>query len=257
MARGTYLSPIPADSVSRERFLVFLVLVLAAHGLIFWGVQSPPKAAEVPKPPKLVIELGRAPPAGAAGGEPAEPPAAKSAPPQKASPAPLAPPPAPASSRVAQPPADRSPAPAAATASPREERPAPPELPAPAQAAVAAKAEPADPPAQAGAKVPSDSVRTAEPDHKAAYLNNPRPPYPRNAHRFGIEGTVVLQADVGEDGVPLQVRVFQSSGNGLLDESALQTVAKWRFTPARKDGVMVRALVKIPITFSLKSPSQK
>lgn len=100
-------------------------------------------------------------------------------------------------------------------------------------------------------------MRTAEPDYKAAYLNNPRPPYPRNAHRFGIEGTVVLLAEISEEGLPLQVRVFQTSGNELLDEAALNTVLKWRFSPARKEGVMVRSAVKIPITFSLKASGSR
>ena len=139
----------------------------------------------------------------------------------------------------------------------RQERSAPAELGPPAPPATAANAAKPEPPAQVSSHTLTESVRTAEPDYKAAYLNNPRPPYPRNAHRFGIEGTVILQAEVNEDGAPLQVRVFQSSGNALLDESALNTVAKWRFRPARKDGVMVRAFVKIPITFSLRSPAQR
>jgi protein TonB len=74
---------------------------------------------------------------------------------------------------------------------------------------------------------------------------------------MGIEGTVILQADVSEQGIPLQVRLFQSSGNDLLDQSALSTVAQWRFTPARKDGVITRSTVRIPITFSLKVQAKK
>lgn len=100
----------------------------------------------------------------------------------------------------------------------------------------------------------SDSVRTVEADYKAATLNNARPPYPKTAYRLGIEGTVVVLAEVSADGKPLQVRLFKSSGNDLLDDSATRTVTAWKFSPARKNGQIVQSWVKIPITFSLGAP---
>lgn len=100
----------------------------------------------------------------------------------------------------------------------------------------------------------TDSVKTVEADYKPAYLNNPRPPYPKTAFRLGIEGTVVVWAEVAEDGIPGQIKLYKSSGNDLLDESALSTVAKWKFSPARKEGRIIRSAVKIPITFSLRAP---
>lgn len=209
-------------------------------------------ALNTPQSPSFVIELGKAPPAGDTGQEAGEAvvlPAAQAAqavaPPKAlAVPSMAAPTPAP-KSPVEQLPAVQTPV------KPEQTRPSEPLAPTPTTNA--SQAEPAEPIVQGGAKSSSESMRTAEPDYKAAYLNNPRPPYPRNAHRFGIEGQVILQAEVNEQGMPSQIRVLQSSGNDLLDESALNTVAKWRFSPARKDGVMVRAVVKIPITFSLKS----
>ena len=101
----------------------------------------------------------------------------------------------------------------------------------------------------------TDSVKTVEADYKPAYLNNPRPPYPKAAFRLGIEGTVVVWAEVAEDGKPTQIRLYKTSGNEWLDESALSTVAKWKFSPARKDGRITRSAVKIPITFSLRAPN--
>ncbi|MEN9295636.1 MAG: hypothetical protein RIS03_1331, partial [Pseudomonadota bacterium] len=44
-----------------------------------------------------------------------------------------------------------------------------------------------------------------------------------------------------------------SSGHEMLDQSALQTVKQWQFSPARKDGVIITQVVRIPITFNLKS----
>lgn len=251
MTSGINPSQRTVNDVSKERFIVSLVVVLLLHLLISWLVRSPPTAPNKPKPPSFVIELGKAPPVSNAGQEAVEPPAAQAVAPPKAAPAPpAAPPTAPPIPAVESP--AKLPVLAQTPAKAEQQTPSETQPPAEPQATTAAKAEPAEPVVRGSAEASIESVRTAEPDYKAAYLNNPRPPYPRNAHRFGIEGQVVVQAEVNEEGVPVQVRVFQSSGNDLLDESALTTVAKWRFSPARKDGVMVRAVVKIPITFSLK-----
>ena len=94
---------------------------------------------------------------------------------------------------------------------------------------------------------------TADADYKAAYLQNPKPAYPPLAFRMRVEGKVVLLAEVLPDGKAGSVRVIESSGNDLLDQSALTTVRQWKFTPARKDGVIVTQAVRIPITFSLKN----
>jgi protein TonB len=94
---------------------------------------------------------------------------------------------------------------------------------------------------------------TADADYKASYLQNPKPPYPPLAFRLKLEGKVTLLAEVGSDGRAGEVRVLTSSGHELLDQSALSTVKQWKFTPARKDGVIVAQAVRIPITFSLKN----
>jgi periplasmic protein TonB len=91
----------------------------------------------------------------------------------------------------------------------------------------------------------------SEPDFKAAYLNNPKPLYPRIAVRQQIEGTVILLVRVLPNGLAGEVRVERSSGNKLLDDSAHQTVKTWRFVPAKKEGSAVSAEVRVPIVFSL------
>jgi protein TonB len=91
-----------------------------------------------------------------------------------------------------------------------------------------------------------------EADYKAAYLNNPRPPYPLAAVRQGAQGRVILWAEVLPDGRAGRVRLEKSSGHALLDASAMNTVRSWRFTPARKDGVVTTQAVIIPIDFTLQ-----
>lgn len=97
-----------------------------------------------------------------------------------------------------------------------------------------------------------DSAPTVDADYKAAYLNNSKPPYPSAAFKMRIEGTVVIKALVKPDGSCGEVFLGQSSGNDLLDRSALDTVALWKFTPAKSKGKEVSQWVSIPITFSVK-----
>ncbi len=136
---------------------------------------------------------------------------------------------------------------------PKEKTPPPskdkdaPAIPVPAQAPQSS-AQPAAPSSGGVASAP-----TADADYKAAYLQNPKPPYPPLAFRARIEGKVVLIAEVQPDGRAGQVRILESSGNEMLDQSALTTVRQWKFTPARKDGVIITQAVRIPITFSLKN----
>lgn len=109
------------------------------------------------------------------------------------------------------------------------------------------------PPAAAESSGGPASAPTVDADYKAAYLQNPKPPYPPFAFRMKIEGRVIILAEVLTDGRTGAVSIAQSSGNDLLDQSALETVKKWKFTPARKDGVIITQAVRIPITFSLKN----
>lgn len=98
----------------------------------------------------------------------------------------------------------------------------------------------------------AQSAPTTDADYKAAYLNNPKPPYPPMAFQLRIEGTVRLKALVLPDGNCGEVLLAQSSGNELLDQSALNTVARWKFIPAQSQGKQVAQWVSIPISFTVK-----
>ncbi|MEO1767251.1 energy transducer TonB [Thiobacter aerophilum] len=93
------------------------------------------------------------------------------------------------------------------------------------------------------------------PDLRAAYLANPRPPYPLAARRLGLEGQVVLRAEILPDGRCGELVVAQSSGHALLDEAALAAVKRWRFLPARRGEAPIAAWVEIPIRFRLTDSS--
>jgi protein TonB len=91
---------------------------------------------------------------------------------------------------------------------------------------------------------------------RVAYGMNPRPPYPMVARRLGMEGVVLLDVLVMPDGRAADVRLAKSSGFAPLDDSATSTVrSRWRFIPARRDGVAVESRVQVPIRFRLNEDS--
>ncbi|MEY2439442.1 MAG: Gram-negative bacterial TonB protein C-terminal [Verrucomicrobiota bacterium] len=81
---------------------------------------------------------------------------------------------------------------------------------------------------------------------KALALRAPRPEYPyeaRNRHITG-SGIAILAVDF-RTGAVTNATMVQSTGNALLDHSALSAFGRWQFKPA------TTSQVKIPITFTI------
>lgn len=142
---------------------------------------------------------------------------------------------------------------------PQAAQPLPVAPPAPAPAPVAVAAAPAvpaviarpEPVAVPVAAPPAPPEPLVEARFDADYLANPRPPYPMASRRLGEAGTVHLRVQVGPEGQALRVELKASSGFPRLDQSALDTVARWRFVPARRGATPVASWVVVPIVFSL------
>lgn len=124
---------------------------------------------------------------------------------------------------------------------------APETSPAPSPVAVAPVPPPAPP-----VDAPPAPVQTIQPRFDADYLDNPKPPYPIVSRRMGEQGRVVLRVQVRADGTAGEVRIATSSGSPRLDESALVTVQRWKFVPARRGTEAVAATVLVPVAFTLK-----
>lgn len=95
---------------------------------------------------------------------------------------------------------------------------------------------------------PVQKIRDAIP----IYRQNPPPQYPRVARRRGYQGTVVLEVLVNREGRVKKLRVFQSSGYSVLDNSAISSVKGWLFEPGRRGDEKVEMWVKLPVRFELK-----
>lgn len=91
----------------------------------------------------------------------------------------------------------------------------------------------------------------ARPDRDAFASSHPTPAYPGVAQRAGNQGVVLLQVDVGADGLPVAVEVARSSGSRELDHAAIEAVQAWAFEPAVRDGKPAASRVQVPVEFRL------
>lgn len=99
---------------------------------------------------------------------------------------------------------------------------------------------------------PAHSAVRSAPSHPPVPIapRNSPPRYPELARRNGWEGRVVVRATVGADGRVISARAHASSGYGLLDRAAVETVKSWRFEPRVVAGTAVE--VDVPVNFHLR-----
>jgi TonB family protein len=98
---------------------------------------------------------------------------------------------------------------------------------------------------------PSEEFQGVISEAKPLEHANPAPVYPQIARRRGWEGTVYLRIFVDEQGAPENIKIHQSSGHDVLDQSALHTVSKWMFSPAIKGNKNISSWVIVPVKFQL------
>jgi protein TonB len=76
------------------------------------------------------------------------------------------------------------------------------------------------------------------------------PEYPAHARTARVQGTVILEAVLDEQGRVDRVRVLRSVP--LLDAAAVSAVRQWRYTPTLLNGVPVPVLMTITVRFTLE-----
>ena len=92
------------------------------------------------------------------------------------------------------------------------------------------------------APVPQTGGRDA--GFKPAFMDGERIPlvrvqaqYPRTALERGVEGSVVVEFTVSEDGTVADAHVIEAQPKGMFDRAALQAIAKFKYKPTVIDGV--------------------
>jgi protein TonB len=71
------------------------------------------------------------------------------------------------------------------------------------------------------------------------------------AQQANVQGSVVLQARIREDGTVDTLEVI--SGPGILTAAALEAVKQWHFKPHYQDGKAVPAETRITVNFSIST----
>jgi TonB family protein len=74
--------------------------------------------------------------------------------------------------------------------------------------------------------------------------------YTADARQKGLEGVSKLFAEIGKDGIPVNIRVVKPLDPGL-DAKAVQALKQWRFRPGERDGKPVSVPATIEFRFRL------
>lgn len=185
-----------------------------------------------------------------------EPPPAPDPPPP---PAPEPPPPAPEPPPIVKPPEPVPPktpkpvVPPQAMPRPAEAKPVPKVPPKPSPDPKPPESPPPKPqPSVAIPPAPAPSQARIAVDKPPVPRRRIKPEYPRGARERGEEGDVTLELDISESGTVNDVRIIASCGFAELEQAAIQTVKRARFTPARRGNSKVPASARITLTFRLK-----
>jgi len=89
-----------------------------------------------------------------------------------------------------------------------------------------------------------------------ALIHDGGPIYPHSAFQRGIEGYVIVQFDLTEQGTTSNSIILEASPAEVFNESALKTVSEYRFLPRIVDGkrVFVQGLA-YKVKFCVDEPS--
>jgi protein TonB len=98
---------------------------------------------------------------------------------------------------------------------------------------------------------PTGPVRVGGNIHPPAKRNNVSPVYPPMARQARVEGVVVLEATISTNGRVSDVKVLR--GIPLLDNSALEAVRQWTYSPTLLNGVPVPVIMTVTVNFRLGS----
>ena len=81
-------------------------------------------------------------------------------------------------------------------------------------------------------------------------VRQPLPDYPKALQLLGAEGWVIVSAVIGQDGRPQQPVILEAKGGGAgMRYVALDTLGRWRFEPAKSDGVPVPVQYVLSMNF--------
>jgi len=122
---------------------------------------------------------------------------------------------------------------------------------APAAAASEPSPVPAAPPVREG-----DLIELGAATELPKLVKSVNPVYPASAQRLGIAGTITVNALIDEKGNVIDTAILKGIQDDMgLIRSAETAVKKWKFQPARKNGVAVKVWKSFVIAFKPEGTS--
>lgn len=104
---------------------------------------------------------------------------------------------------------------------------------------------------------PGELVDLAAVDELPKVQKSVQPEYPAQAMRFGKEGSVTVNALIDETGAVINTGILKGLKDDMgLEKAAAEAVRKWKFQPAKKDGVNVKVWKPVVITFKANRSKQ-
>jgi protein TonB len=103
------------------------------------------------------------------------------------------------------------------------------------------------------APTPKASVRIGGQIKPPHLLERLEPEYPPLAVAAHIQGVVILEATVNEEGAVTDVRLLRSV-HPLLDREAERVLRQWRYSPVVLNDIRVPFILTVTLSFSLEAP---
>ena len=100
-----------------------------------------------------------------------------------------------------------------------------------------------------GASGPGVPVRVGKEISAPEVIHRVEPVYPPDAVTARVEGTVVVEATVDEQGNVIAVNVLRSIGP--LDQAAIDAVTQWRYSPLRVNDEPAQFVLTVNVSFRL------
>jgi protein TonB len=86
---------------------------------------------------------------------------------------------------------------------------------------------------------------------KPEIITQVKPAYPEVARKARLQGSVIVEAIIDEQGNVTNVRVLKGLPMGL-DRSAVDAVQKWKFKPAQFQGRPVKVYYVLTVNFQVQ-----
>ena len=87
---------------------------------------------------------------------------------------------------------------------------------------------------------------------QAVLIEQTKPTYPALARSARVEGIVVLEATITEQGKLENIQLV--SGHPMLVDAAIKAVQKWKYRPAKLNGKIISCPARIEVRFLLRYP---